>query len=133
VAVGIARFHVVSPVVAVAGGTWRAATAPESRSAAWRLLGGNNRELGRSQAVHTDEAACRAAIQLFRADLDQASPLLSRDAQEGTWTWRLSATRGRTLACSGRAYARERECRYALGAFLASAPTADFTHGLVPS
>lgn len=130
---GIARFHVVSPVIAVVGGTWRAATSPESRKAAWRLLGGNNRELGRSKAVYADDAACRTAVHDFRADLDQAVPLLSRDAQEGTWTWRLSSGSGPTLACSGRSYARERECRYALGAFLASAPTAAFTQGLVPS
>lgn len=131
-----ARFHVVSPVIAVEGGTWRQATSPVNPTdpyAAWRLLGGNNRELGRSGAVHEGADAVHGAIETLRQDLESAALGIAREGVEGTWTWRLRALDGAVLACSGRGYARERECRYAFAAFQVSALTARLPIGLVLS
>jgi hypothetical protein len=56
----------------------------------WRLLSGNNRDLGRAAASFPDVAGCLAAIQRLRVAL--ASPAISVSSPDGRsrWTWRIA-------------------------------------------
>jgi uncharacterized protein YegP (UPF0339 family) len=106
----------VSPVQLVPGG-WRLAHGGKDGSFAWRLLGANNRELGRSVSVYDDRDACEKAIVVLVEQLALATASIAHDNASGTWTWRLDAESG-SLARSARGYARQRECRYGLGVFM---------------
>ncbi len=126
---GHARFEVVHGVRAVAGGdagAWRrGAPSADAHTCAWRLLGPNNRELGRGAGVHPDRPSCVAAVERLVAGLRRSpattAPALSRDLARGEWSWRLLDPTGAVLATSARGYARQRECRYALSGFVAAA------------
>ena len=95
---------------------------------AWRLLGGNNRELGRSAAVHPSPAACREAAATVRARIDELTAVLASDVRQGQWRWRLDDAHS-TLAVSSRLYLRQRECTYNLAQFIAGAPIAELWGG----
>jgi hypothetical protein len=94
----------------------------ESRTA-WRLLGANNRELGRSAKVYRDLDSCREAVRELRDKLAGAESLIALSETTGLWTWRLNVE-GRWVAVAGRSYQRRRECAYNLAQFLAAAPAA---------
>jgi hypothetical protein len=92
----------------------------------WRLLGANNRELGRSAGTtgFPDVDSCRAAVRRLVDGLPGATAsIVSAGAGAAAWTWRLEIG-GRTVAAAGRSYLRNRECRYSLAHFLAAAPQA---------
>ncbi len=111
-----ARYQLLGPVEATAGG-WRLLHGAKSGSVAWRLLGANNRELGRSVAVFADREACEKAIVTVVEQLPLAAVVIAHENSTGTWTWRLDGSGG-ALARSARGYARQRECRYGLAVFL---------------
>jgi hypothetical protein len=90
---------------------------------AWRLAGGNNRELGRSAAVFADIAACRAAAAALRDDLGLTRRITAMNDSTGLWGWRLESG-GRSVAVAGRLYLRQRECHYSLAQFVAAVPKA---------
>jgi hypothetical protein len=92
---------------------------------AWRLLAGNNRELGRSHAVFSDLESVHTAV----ADLLGSRRLLTGrhglDPQTGAWTW--TAGRGTTVvARSARGYLRAVEAEYSLLQFLDAIPRSRF-------
>ncbi|NUR58282.1 MAG: hypothetical protein HOV87_06245 [Catenulispora sp.] len=87
----------------------------------WRLVGANNRELGR--APGEAEAACCVAVADLRAKLPAASARVKVAAPSSSWTW-LVECEGEVLAVSGRTYLRQRECQYSLWQFLAAAAVA---------
>jgi hypothetical protein len=90
---------------------------------AWRLVGSNNRELGRSSHVYPDLAACRAAVTFLQAHIDEAESLLATTNDTGLWLWRLNIG-DQWMAAAGRSYQRRRECLYNVLRFVAAAPTA---------
>ncbi len=90
---------------------------------AWRLVGANNRELGRSAATYPDLASCREAIAFAREHIDESEGLLANASDTGLWIWRLNIGH-RWIAAAGRSYLRRRECQYNLAQFIAEVPTA---------
>lgn len=90
---------------------------------AWRLLGGNNRELGRSAVVHPNATGCRDAAGRLRERISEFASVLATDARQGQWRWRLDDG-DETVAVSSRLYLRQRECTYNLAQFTAGAAVA---------
>lgn len=95
-------------------------TLPDGTWFAWRLLGGNNRELGRAPAVHAGEAECLAGVEALRERLADAALGMVADADHLSWRWRLTHD-GQVLAVSGRSYQRHRECHYSAALFRSAA------------
>jgi hypothetical protein len=89
---------------------------------AWRLLGRNNRELGRSPVTYRSVAACLAGITRLKADIDVdiATRILAVDPEDGRWIWRLESlgALGAATAVSSRSYQRQRECLYSVNQFV---------------
>ncbi len=112
---------------------WRAAqgNTDPANQVAWRLLGGNNHELGRSIMAYENLDACVAATEALKAGLPDSETSVSQSAVSSHWGWRLTVD-GLEVAASGRWYRREREARYNLEQFLSVAPTAAVV-GLVGS
>lgn len=88
----------------------------------WRLLGPNNREIGRSAQAYTDAPTAKAGIGFLRRQLDHLEARVGCD-QSGAWTWRLDLD-GRPVAIAARSYQRRREAAFNLAQFLAAAPVA---------
>jgi hypothetical protein len=97
---------------------------------AWRLAGGNNRELGRSAAVYADLAACRQAATRLRDGLSRTKRVAAVNDSTGLWGWRVELD-GRPAAAAGRLYLRQRECHYSLTQFLAAVPKAKLSAHVV--
>ena len=87
---------------------------------AWRLLGRNNRELGRSPTVYPTVQACGEALDTVRSRASGASPVLVAEASTGAWGWRLEID-GRPIAVAARTYQRQRESTYNLAQFVLAA------------
>ncbi|MEV8095481.1 hypothetical protein [Kitasatospora sp. NPDC085879] len=92
--------------------------------AVWRLLGANNRHLGQGGETFRDIPDCLAAIERLRLGLDRGRPSISPVDHGQLWRWRLDLD-GLTIACSTRAYRRQRECQYSLARFVAGARGAE--------
>ena len=100
------------------------------RWVAWRLVGANNRELGRSAEVFDDIVACRAAIDHVRERIGAADAAVVLNDSSGLWTWRL-AIDSKTVAAASRAYQRRRECSYNLAQFVGAASAAGIANEAV--
>lgn len=100
----------------------------QPRRVGWRLIGANNRELGRSAAVFESMELCRAAVVRLREGVGagQVRGLFAMSDTAGTWTWRLELG-GHQAAMSGRTYQRQREAQHNLTLFLAAVPLAQLT------
>lgn len=96
----------------------------------WRLLGGNNRELGRSAQVFAALDDCEQAALDVQRRVADATPELRAEPGTGRWTWQLRLD-GEPVAVAGRAYLRLRECHYNLAQFVAFAPAAGVAHTTV--
>lgn len=125
------RFFLL-PGISVMGATHRAdvelslgavsvSAADGAATVGWRLLGGNNRELGRSAQVHSTHTIL-AEIDRVQSAAERLSIVVSK-SQTGKWYWTASAD-GRRLAMSARTYGRQRECRYNAEQFLRALPIA---------
>jgi hypothetical protein len=88
----------------------------------WRLLGANNRELGRAAQFFSDELACRHSVSILRRRLPELEAAMWCDAA-GRWVWRLEDQK-RPIAIAPRAYLRQREALYNLEQFRAAVPIA---------
>lgn len=88
----------------------------------WRMIGGNNREVGR--CPHPSESAAEAYRVVHAAQLAvrQQEARMLCDAVAG-WFWHISLD-GEWLAVSSRGYQRQRECVFSLEQFLEFFPTA---------
>jgi hypothetical protein len=127
---GISRGQVSTPVWPGGGEPFSGDVAQDGSWIAWRLLGANNRELGRSTTVFSSRQLCVESIRLLTGASRALTPSVIVDLNSGLWTWNVGIL-GRRLAVSGRGYARQRECRYTLGVFISGLQTAtpDFTEG----
>ncbi|MFC1403806.1 MULTISPECIES: hypothetical protein [Streptacidiphilus] len=90
----------------------------------WRLLGPNNRELGRGAAGFDTPERCLEAVLRLRADAHRAVVAALRIQPGAMWAWRLSVD-DLPVAASGRAYRRQRECQYNLTQFIDAVPLAE--------
>ena len=90
---------------------------------AWRLVGANNRELGRSPNTYLDVLACAESISVLRRSIDVAQSTVAVDPTTGCWFWRLESVDG-PIAAAGRSYQRQRECLYSLEQFQRATPGA---------
>ena len=96
---------------------------------AWRLLGGNNHELGRSIPAYESLEAAAAAIAALIADVGSVEQLIAPSQVTSRWGWRLLLN-AHPIVASGRWYQREREARYNLEQFLLAAPEAQVATSL---
>lgn len=123
-----ARFHLVSGRrrygVCVPGWPDPDPGAPDGPWFAWRLLGGNNRELGRSARVLPSAADCRTAIETVQRRIQDLTPAVHTEPSGNRWTWRLDLD-GVTVVVASRSYHRQREAQYNLGQFFACAAGAE--------
>lgn len=120
----------IEPVGGAPNG-WRLARGPRltgPTAVGWRLLGANNRELGRSVCVYPVQTARRQILAL-QAGAERLSTTLA-SGPGGSWRWRASLD-GVTVALSGRSYHRQRECLYNLHQFLGALPTASICDHVV--
>ena len=90
---------------------------------AWRLVAGNNHDLGRSPVPLSDATAARLAVVGLREALPHLVSGHAPDSRPGRWGWQLKHE-GEVLAVSSRWYERQRESRYSLQQFLAAVPVA---------
>jgi hypothetical protein len=98
----------------------------------WRLLGSNNRELGRSAASYPDAEAALDAIRVVRELVATGQAHIVHDPGSGLWAWHLVDDEV-LVANSGRGFRHERECRYNLEQFRAEAPTSPASDSAVPT
>lgn len=96
----------------------------------WRLVGGNNRELGRGPGPFPGHAACCEAIDRLKRVIDRANPIVAVGRSTSAWGWRLELD-GERIAMAGRSYLRQRECQYSLAHFIAAVPDARIS-GSIP-
>jgi hypothetical protein len=89
----------------------------------WRLLGPNNRELGRGAVSYLDAQSAHTAIERIRDVALAGEVHIVHDPHSGLWAWHLDDG-GLRVATSGRGFRHERECRYNLEQFREAAPTA---------
>lgn len=103
----------------------------ESAPVRWRLLGGNNRELGRGAVMYEDRESCCMGVkhlQSIAAELDQSV----QRTGSSTWVWQLSLE-GALIASSGHRYDRLIRCRQGLTHFVAEFATCEIGPGLMLS
>jgi hypothetical protein len=81
----------------------------------WRLLSGNNRELGRCVATYADVESCLVATKVFVESVDELTGQVRR-REEGGWAWSLTSGLEPIVVC-GRSYDRQVRCEQALANF----------------
>ena len=105
---------------------------PAAGGVGWRLLGANNRELGRAALSYPDAEAALDAVATVRLLASVGTAHLVHESTATPWVWHLEDAGGRLVATSGRGFRHERECRYNLDQFRAAAPTAPAADVAVP-
>jgi hypothetical protein len=96
----------------------------------WRLMGANNRELGRSaRSFGSYPLTCRAVAELQR-DVGRLAVRSVPDATTGRWVWWLDLD-GAAVAASGRWYEREHDARHGAARFVSQTARAGLADGVV--
>lgn len=109
-------------VVRLFGPHFQICVAADGRSVSWRLLSGNNRNLGRAGRSYESIEDCADAISELVDRLDALQALV-RPAGEHRWAWMLrDATE--VVAMSGHRYDRQVRCEAARLQFISYARTA---------
>lgn len=85
----------------------------------WRLIGANNRELGRSPVTYGGLAEARGMATAVRSRAIELSHTFTNNETDGSWIW-LATLGAMTVAVSGRTYLRQRECHYNYQQFVAA-------------
>lgn len=116
----------------IPGGRLAHASVSAGGGVGWRLLGANNRELGRSAVSYADAEDALAALGRVRRLAHLGDAHVVHDQVTGLWAWHLDDD-GVLVATSGRGFRHERECRYNLEQFQAAAPTSPATHADTPT
>jgi uncharacterized protein YegP (UPF0339 family) len=105
---------------------------PSVGGVGWRLLGANNRELGRSAVAYADAESALEAVDLVRHLARAGAAHIAHASTATPWVWQLHDEAGTVVATSGRGFRHERECRYNLDQFRSAAPTAPTIEPTVP-
>jgi hypothetical protein len=95
-------------------------SSPTSGGVRWRLLGGNNRELGRGMLAYEDAEACRAGLGRTIVDLPSLTGAVMR-VDHSHWGWRLRAG-ALDVVGSGHPFDRRPRCEEACARFVELAP-----------
>jgi hypothetical protein len=103
-------------------------SSPTSGGVRWRLLGGNNRELGRGMLAYPDAEACRAGLAKTIAELDKLVAAVMR-VDHSHWGWRLRAGTLDVVG-SGHPFDRRPRCEEACARFVELAPRASVRDAL---
>jgi hypothetical protein len=96
----------------------------------WRLMGANNRELGRSARSFDSYPLARRAVGQLQQDVARLVPHSAPDPATGRWAWRLELD-GVAVAVSGRWYERDHDARLGAAKFVSLSPGAELTDGVV--
>lgn len=102
------------PATAVADGDW----------SAWRLLGANNRELGRSYFAYPTLLDCHRAVAEVQGGVTRAEPVVTISLRTGLWRWQLNLATGPAVI-SARSFERRRACEANLAHFCTAIPRAE--------
>lgn len=105
---------------------------PTAGGVGWRLLGANNRELGRSALAYADAEATLDAVDAVRLLARAGVAHIVHESTATPWVWQLHDESGAVVATSGRGFRHERECRYNLDQFRDAAPTAPASEAGIP-
>lgn len=108
-----ARFELYTPM---------RATVPRARATAgapvtWRLLSGNNRDLGHAPSLFADAAACLAELDRLRLALLRVTIAVSSPDGRARWIWRVSVD-AVDAAVASRVYQRRVQAEAACAVFL---------------
>jgi hypothetical protein len=98
-------------------------------SVSWRLIGPNNRELGRSFNGFPDLRACVGAVLRLQQEIDRAESFITAAHLTGTWSWRLELDGAPSPWPAGRTSASV-SAGSTSGSFLAAVPVAQRAEGL---
>jgi hypothetical protein len=101
------------PRAQLAGSTWFA----------WRLLSGNNRELGRSAQLMSSQDDSLADVERAMTAIATAMIETRRSASYGTYGW-IARDHDRPIALSGKSFARLRDAENAASQFIEALPLA---------
>jgi hypothetical protein len=103
-------------------------SSPTSGGVRWRLLGGNNRELGRGMLAYEDAESCRAGLVQTLVQLSSLVPAVTR-VDHSHWGWRLRAGTLDVVG-SGHPFDRRPRCEEACARFVELAPRASVRDAL---
>lgn len=117
-----ARFELYLPVRPSGGRARR----PPDGPVTWRLLSGNNRDLGRAGAQYPDVEACLSAVSRVRAALARPQILVGSPDGRTRWSWRILVD-SVDAAVSSRVYQRRVQAEAACTVFLSLAAEAPIT------
>jgi hypothetical protein len=96
----------------------------------WRLMGANNRELGRSARSFASYPLARRAVMHLQQHADQLVRSTEVDPATGRWRWRLDLD-NTAVAISGRWYERDHDSRLGMAKFVTLVSEAELTDGVV--
>jgi hypothetical protein len=96
----------------------------------WRLMGANNRELGRSATSFPSYPGARRAVQHLREHADRLVRTTVVDPASGRWGWRLDLD-DRAVAVSGRWYERDHDSQVGMDKFVNLLADAELADGVV--
>jgi hypothetical protein len=96
----------------------------------WRLMGANNREVGRNAMSFLSYPLARHAVARLQHHADRLVRRTLVDPVTGRWSWRLELD-GEPVAVSGRWYERDHDSRQGVAKFVALLPTASLADGVV--
>ncbi len=97
---------------------------PAAGGVGWRLLGANNRELGRAVTAFPDAETAVAAIEAIRVVATGGASRIRYDPGTRLWWWQLCEGSADVVAASGRGFRHEGACRHNLDQFREIAPAA---------
>ncbi len=96
----------------------------------WRLIGANNRELGRSAIGFGSYQGARLAVLHLQRGTGRLVQHSITDRATGRWGWRFELD-GATVAVSGRWYERDQEARLGAAKFVSLALRAALVDGVL--
>jgi hypothetical protein len=96
----------------------------------WRLMGANNRELGRSALSYASYAGARRAVRDLQRHAERLVRTTVVDPTKGRWGWRIDLD-GVVVAVSGRSYERDQDSRLGMHKFVTLLPDAELLDAVV--